>query len=305
MTATPPAQPWSQTEPGNPTEPDFRNPVTPDYEGREGLAGPGQEQLLEEFTAEQQRGEQSSDPTLLAGKYKSPEELERAYKELESKLGQQQEQQAELQRPQGDGYTQETAKEVYGEEAVNKLQERGLDLAQLMWTADSGGDISQHYDALAETFGVPKQVVENYVSKAASVSAEAQGQPVAGGLSENDAAELKGMVGGEQAFADLSAWAAKNLAPDALAEYNAVVDSGNKDGIRWALRALQAKQQSPSAVVEPKLYGGGDVPQEQVFRSQQQLLDAMNRRNDRGQVMYEVDEAYRQQVVDILAKSPI
>lgn len=302
MTATPPTQAWTQTEPGNPTEPDFKNPVTPDYEGREGLAGPGQEKLLEEFIAEQQQQAQESDPALLAGKYKSPEELERAYKELESKLGQQQQQQADAQKPQGDGYTQETAKEVYGEEAVNKLQERGLDLAQLMWTADSGGDISQHYDALAETFGVPKQVVENYVSKAASAASQPEGQA---GLSESDAAELKGMVGGEQAFADLSAWAAKNLTPDALAEYNAVVDSGNKDGIRWALRALQAKQQSPSAVVEPKLYGGGDVPKEQVFENQQQLLEAMNKRNDLGQVMYEVDEAYRQKVVDVLARSPI
>ena len=72
MTTTP----WQMTEPGNPTEPDFKNPVQMDYEGREGMAAPGQEQLLEQFIQEQQA---EAEPNLLAGKYKSPEELERAY----------------------------------------------------------------------------------------------------------------------------------------------------------------------------------------------------------------------------------
>ena len=97
----------------------------------------------------------------------------------------------------------------------------------------------------------------------------------------------------------------QNLTKDALAEYNEAVDSGNKQAIKWALRALQSKYQAPKAVVEPKLYGGGEAPGPQVFESQQQLMDAMNKRNERGQIMYEVDEAYRQKVIDILAKSPI
>ena len=49
---------------------------------------------------------------------------------------------------------------------VNQVKEAGLDMADLMWKADNGGDISEHYDALAEAIGVPKNVVENYVGKA-------------------------------------------------------------------------------------------------------------------------------------------
>ena len=178
-------------------------------------------------------------------------------------------------------------------------------MAELMRTADQGGDISEHFDVLAETFGVPRQVVENYVSKAASAQDGSASQSVAGGLTETDTYELKAMVGGEEKFNELSQWAAKSLTKDALAEYNEVVDSGNKSAIKWALRALQGKYKAPEAVVEPKLYGGGEAPGPRVFESQQQLMDAMNKRNERGQIMYEVDEAYRQQVVDILAKSPI
>ena len=68
---------------------------------------------------------------------------------------------------------------------------------------------------------------------------------------------------------------------------------------------LQGKYKAPDAVVEPKLYGGGEAPGPQVFESQQQLMDAMNKRNDRGQILYEVDEAYRNKVVEILRRSPI
>ena len=126
--------PYQMTEPGNPTEPDFRNPVQSEYEGREGMAGPGQEELLEQFIAEQEQDQRQEDnPTLLAGKYKSPEDLERAYKELETKLGQQQSQ-PERQESQADVYTEEAAKGLYGEEAVNQLAERGLSMAELMRT---------------------------------------------------------------------------------------------------------------------------------------------------------------------------
>ena len=104
---------------------------------------------------------------------------------------------------------------------------------------------------------------------------------MASGLTETDTAELKAMVGGEDKFNELSGWAAKNLTKDALAEYNEAVDSGNKMAIKWALRTLQSKYQAPDAVVEPKLYGGGDAPGPQVFESQQQLMDAMNKRNER------------------------
>ena len=169
-----------------------------------------------------------------------------------------------------------------------------------MFNADNGQDISEHYDALAETFGVTRQMVENYVSKAqGSAPAEAPG------LTEADAAQLKAMVGGEDSFNKLSQWAANNLEKGELAKYNAVVDSGNKDAIEWALKALQARVAAPDSVVEPKLYGGGEAAAVTKFESQQQVLDAMNKRNDKGQKLYEVDEAYREKVQQLLAISSV
>jgi len=265
----------------------------------EGMVAPGQESLLKEFIQEQQAG-QPQEQQLLAGKFKSVEELECSYQELQRKLGQ-----PDLAEPgpgsasPDQGYSREQAAQVYGSEAVENLEARGIDLAEVMFKADSGEDISNHFDDLAEVFQVPRQVVENYVGKA-----QAAGTPQPA-MSDADAAQIKAMVGGDQGFADLSAWASANLDEGELASYNAVVDSGNKAAIEWAIKAMVARRSSPDAVVEPKLYGGGNAPRQTRFESQQQVLDAMNKTNDRGQRLYDVDEAYRNNVAQMMAASDV
>ena len=262
---------------------------------RGGMVAPGQENLLEEFVREQE----SQEPELLLGKFKSQDELAKAYQELEKKLGQPQ-QESTQDDAAPSGYTVEQATELYGSEAVEALNGKGINLAELMWQADNGEDISEHYDTLAETFNVPRQVVENYVSKAqASDAGEVEA------LSDQDAAQIKAMAGGEQGFAELSNWAKDNLQPDELSSYNAVVDSGNKAAIEWAIKAMMARRAAPDAVVEPKLYGGGEPAPSKRFESQQQVLDAMNKRNERGQRLYDVDEAYRAKVTQLLSASDV
>lgn len=272
--------------------------ITAPEAAAEGMVAPGQEALLEEFIQEQQA---QKEPELLAGKFKSVEDLARSYQELEKKLGQPQQQKADPEVPQqSESYTQEQAVQVYGQEAVEALASKGVDLADVMFRADSGEDVSQHFDALAEVFNVPRQVVENYVAKAQATGGQQQA-----GLTEADTAQIKSMVGGDEGFAELSRWAASNLDAKELAEYNAVVDSGNKEAIQWAVKAIAAKRAAPDAVIEPKLYGGGDMPQQSRFESQQQVLDAMGKTNERGQRLYEVDEAYRAKVAKMLAASDL
>ena len=262
---------------------------------------PGQEALLDEYIAEQEAAQQQEDTGRILGKFNSQEELAKAYQELERKLGQPKGDADPEFSPTSQGYTAEEAAEVYGQEAVEALAGKGLNLAEVMFKADSGQDISEHYDALAETFNVPRQVVENYVSKAQPAPATTP----ATGLSDGDAAELKAMVGGDQGFQALSGWAAQNLDQQELADYNAVVDSGNKDAIRWALKAMQSRSTSNAAPSEPKLISGGVPPAVERFESKQQVLDAMSKRNEKGQKLYEVDNAYRGKVRELLARSDV
>ena len=270
--------------------------ITSPEAAEEGMVAPGQEDLLNEFIQEQQA---EQEPDLIGGKFRSQEDLLKAYQELERKQGQQPEQADTADEP-AESYSVEQAVEVYGKENVDALQEKGISLNDLMWKADNGEDISDSFDDLAEVFKVPRQVVENYVSKAQSGGDAAPPE-----LTASDEADLKALVGGDQGFEQMADWARSNLPEDEINRFDAVVDSNNKDAIHMAIQAMQARMNAKDSVVEPKLIGGGNVAEPSRFESQQQVLDAMNKMNDRGQRLYDVDEAYRAKVTKLLASSDV
>jgi len=295
--------------PVNSTPQNFEGPQLTTPEQLEGLVAPGQENVVEEFAREQ---EQAAQEDAILGKFKSPQELAKAYAELQRKMGQQsgkqpeETQQAEPESaPEQKGsYTAEQASERYGAAAVESLAEKGVDLGEVMAKADQGQDISEHYELLAETFNTTPQMVDMF--KQAMTAAPAPALAASGdGLSDADTNAILGEVGGQQAFDALQAWGRQNMSEQEKASYNAAVDSGNAEAVRWALKSLQAQQGLKQQDVEPQLYGGGTPASgAQVFQSQQQVLDAMNKRNDQGQRLYDVDEAYRNKVAMILNSSP-
>jgi hypothetical protein len=277
------------------TTPDSPQITSPEA-AAEGIVAPGQEDLLNEFIQEQQA---EQEPDLIGGKFRSQEDLLKAYQELERKQGQQPEQADTADEP-AESYSVEQAVEVYGKENVDALQEKGISLNDLMWKADNGEDISDSFDDLAEVFKVPRQVVENYVSKAQSGGDAAPPE-----LTASDEADLKALVGGDQGFEQMAEWARSNLPEEEINRFDAVVDSNNKDAIHMAIQAMQARMNAKDSVVEPKLIGGGRAAEPSRFESQQQVLDAMNKLNDRGQRLYDVDEAYREKVTKLLASSDV
>ena len=274
----------------------------PQFEGAEGLIAPGQEELARQLMGEPEEGIPAvqTDPgeDLIGGKFRSQDDLLKAYQELEKKQSQASgPDSAEPSQPQA--YTAEQAVQVYGDDIVNAVGEAGLNMADLMWQADNGGDISQHYDALAEAVGVPRQVVENYVSKAQAGG----GEPAT--MSDADEAAIINEVGGQEAFNQLSGWARQNLDANELAEYNATVDSGNTQAIRWALKAIQAKNAKPAAS-EPKLIRGQAPAETKArFNSKSEVLEAMNKRNSKGQRLYDVDTEYQRKFAELMNNSDV
>lgn len=282
----------------------------------EGLVAPGQEQLLEEFIAEQNgqelepdgsTGAQQEEAEMLLGKFKSAEDLAQAYQELERKLsqGQQDEQPEEIEIPD---YSREESIAEYGELLTDRFEEAGVNPFEIAAQLEAGADLSGYVEKLAGT-GIPKGVIEQYLSNAqAQLTPAAERIP----LSETEAEELKTAVGGAEAFQELSGWAAENMPKPELDLYNAVVDSGNKQAIFWALRAMQLQRsagEAPSAPVtqqrstEPKLIGGSSPSNETSFTSMGQVIEAMNKVNSLGQKLYETDDTYRARVDAMVARS--
>jgi hypothetical protein len=266
------------------------------------MIAPGQEELAQQLMAEPEEGIPAvqTDPgeDLIGGKFRSQDDLLKAYQELEKK-------QSQASGPdsaapsQSQSYTAEQVVEYWGQDVVSAVNEAGLSMADLTWQADNGGDISEHYDALAEAVGVPRQVVENYVAKAQA----AGGQQAT--MSDADEAAIINEVGGQDAFNQLSGWAKQNLDASELAEYNATVDSGNTQAIRWALKALQAKS-APAAPSEPKLIRGqAPAETQRRFNSKAEVMEAMNKRNSKGQRLYDVDTEYQRKFAELMNNSDV
>jgi phosphopantetheinyl transferase (holo-ACP synthase) len=277
------------------------------------LLAPGQEDMIDGFLeeleqeqAELNTSEPQQDQQLLAGKFKSTEELEKAYLEAQRLIGQRgqklpepQEEAAPLTPEQ---YTPELGKQLYGDTVATAIEAAQINPLEMAEKVYSGQDVSSYVDALVDKGGLPRQVVETYLQGIAP--AKAPSESSAASLTETDVSELKAMVGGEQQFQQLSQWAMDNLEPQELADYNAAVDSGNKAAARFALKQLQVRA-AAAGTSEPKLIGGGSAIKADVFESDQQAVDARSKRDKNGKFLYETDPKYRQWYDKTLSRSNV
>lgn len=290
--------------------------TTTDQADLRSMVAPGQEGVFDEFLAEleqqdaaiaQAEGQQEApqqqqeeQPRLLAGKFKTAEELERGYLEAQKLLSSRGQKPADPE-PAPAPLSRDQAVEQYGDSIVTAAEEAGIDLGAWDQAVRRGDDTGELRQKLSQQTGIPTQLIEQYESafrpQASKAAADATGQ----GLSDADVSELKGFVGGEQEFQRLSQWAVANLDAAELADYNSAVDSGNKAAIKFALRAMQARAGKPQG--EPELLGGGRAPRQDVFETQEQALEAMRKTNSNGKRLYNVDPKYKDWFEKTLARS--
>lgn len=248
--------------------------VTPAPQGHDEAMLAKVDQKEAELAQIGQDSPKQQDGELLLGKFKSVEELTKAYQELERKLSQAGQQKAQ-QKFSGD-MTEDKASEL--------IDKAGLDVeAMSEYFYENGSLAEEHYEAL-EKAGIPRAFVDQYIA-----GVEAQAQAYRDQLMEE--------IGGEEAFAAMAAWAVANLSEQELEEYNAAVDSGDLSMVRSAVMSLAFRYQQ-AAGRDPKLIGG-QVGGPAGFESIAQLTAAMK------DPRYETDPAYRREVEQRLARSNI
>ena len=217
-----------------------------------------------------------------AGKFKSAEDLEKAYKELESKLGKKEEESSEdvSEEPSADVPTEDTTSET-----AKFIQE-----ASEEYFSNSNQLKPETVQKLKEM--PSEQLIDAYLE----LQKNATIQPSQ--LSDSDADAILASVGGESAYNETLAWAADNLKPDEVAAFDNVVNSGNKDAIFFAVQALNQRYQD-AVGFEGKRVSGKAVKNTSVkgFRSQAELARAIS------DPRYRNDPAYRLDIQDRLAVS--
>lgn len=221
-----------------------------------------------------------------AGKYKSAEELEKAYLELQKKLGDRTEDSEE----QPVAEEQEEASEETETDTEPTETYQSLEAASKEY--EEGGKLSEAtLEKLSQLDS--KELIENWVEYVNSSKPE---QP-AGAMPQEDVDRIMGSVGGNAQYETMVSWASEALAPDEIAAYDAVVSSGNPDAIYWAVQGLRSKYVESNGY-EGKQVSGVRAPRpEPGFRSQAELARAIS------DSRYRDDPAYRLDVQDKLARS--
>ena len=223
---------------------------------------------------------------LLAGKYKNAEELEKAYKELESKLGQQD--------------SQEEA-EPEAEPEPEKESTTLSDNANVITSASDeyyANDGKLSPETLEKFKGMSSQdLVDAYLEVTKSPEWQTTPPSQVQDVTENQINEVKNFAGGEQEYSNMVQWAGENLDKDAIKAFDDIIASGSIETIKFAVSGL--KSQYLNAVgYEGKMIQGKAAPNRgDVFRSQAELVAAMNDRR------YDRDPAYRQDIIEKLERS--
>jgi hypothetical protein len=221
-----------------------------------------------------------------AGKFKSAEDLEKAYKELEKKLGQNQEN-ADSEEPVQEDSNPEpeaTEEEVDLSESAQFLQEASEEF------------YSNSNQLKPETIQKLKEMPsDQLVSAYLELYKDAPQQQ--GTISDADADSIVNSVGGSDAYNETLAWAASNLKPEEVAAYDNVINSGNKDAIFFAVQALNNRYRDAVGFEGKQVSGKSVRNQTPGFRSQAELARAIS------DPRYRTDPAYRLDIEQRLAAS--
>lgn len=120
-----------------------------------------------------------------------------------------------------------------------------------------------------------------------------------GQLTEAQAEQLYEMVGGEKAYDSMMEWAGQTLSNEEIEMYDSVMESGSANSIYFAVQALSNKYSEAVGSEGQLLTGRGSAESNAVFRSQSELVQAMN------DPRYDNDPAYRSDVMTKLENSDL
>jgi len=235
---------------------------------------------------------QEAQDNLLAGKYKDAQELEKAYVELQKKLG------------EGTTASEETEQptDAKSEEEAENTKE----------TKEDAPDVS-FLDTLYEEATSGKEYTKETIDKLSNMSTQEIAQmhldwvannqskfiPKPPDFTEQNVAELKNVVGGDANYNNMIQWAQQNLDKQEIDLFDQVMERGDAASAFFAVKSLAYRYNDTIGKEGQMITGTAPKSDGSVFRSQAEVVKAM--RDSR----YDKDPAYRQDIQNKLARSNI
>ena len=212
-------------------------------------------------------------PAWLPEKFKTAEDLAKAYAELEKKQG------SNNQVTPPDGTPPATSPDPND-------QPNGLDWEGPVTELAEKGKISDETYAKFEQANVPRAVVDSYV---AQINATA----------EAEQAQLYDRVGGKAVYEVMCAWAETNIPKAEMSALKSLITEGDLSQALLAMDGLKARYTAASGS-DPKLINGnGSGPSPVGYQSRAEMT------RDMRDPKYTTDPAFRKQVETKIANSKI
>ena len=234
---------------------------------------------------------QEQQEQVLAGKYKNAEELEKAYIELEKKLGEKSEpssQEESSDEPQAEekSDTEDKPNDVNDFTVLEDLYEQA---------SSEKGEISK--EMIDKLTDMSKQdILQSFLQFRAD--AESKYQPITQ-LSDKDVKELKGIVGGDANYSNMLKWAQANLQDQEIQMFDSVMERGDVASAFFAINSLAQRYNDRVGYEGKMLTGNAPKNSGDTYRSQAEMVAAMS------DPKYDKDPAYRRDVMENVARSDI
>ncbi len=210
-------------------------------------------------------------PGWLDEKFNSPEDLAKAYTELQQKLSEPKE---------------ETGEEVASEEVADENIDSSDVVTKATLEFDEKGELSDDTFAALEKAGLPKDYVEAYIA----------GQQA---LVERNAVDLYNSIGGEEEYDGMIQWAGETLTEGEVDTFNELVINGTPEQQKLAIKGLHAQYRGSTGSGPALKQGTTSGNSVKPFSSTKELQRAMSDRR------YSEVPSYRQEVEKRLSVSNI
>jgi hypothetical protein len=241
-----------------------------------------QRQRLDELSRETEPVE------LIAGKFKSQDDLLKAYKELEAKLGSKAPEEGEEPSEELTEQAEEDSEEDSEEETPSFEP-----FAKATAEFDQTGIVSD--EMVAELAKLDsKDLINQYIEYYKATVEQVQQKE----LEATAVAQIQGSVGGPDAYTEMIGWAAENLDAEEIDAFNTITNSGDVGAVKFAVQALHSRYKNVEGYEAPLVSGkGAKVSGPKPYRSNAELA------RDIADPRYDRDPAFRSDVMDRLARS--
>jgi len=224
--------------------------------------------------------EQSDRPDWLPEKFKTPEDMSKAYSELEKKLGQAPKEDAQEAEQVEEKAEDET---VQSEEGVSEAYQAVAEASKEFFEND--GQLSEEtYNAL-EKAGLPRDLVDSYAAGQQALLSSEEGQ-------------IKAVAQGN--YDAMAEWANENLPQEEIDAFDEAVTGGTISQAKLAVQGLYARYQNEVGAKPNLTQGSVNGVSTMPFKSMQELARAQSDPRYKSG-----DKAYHEEIDRRLAVSKI